>query len=113
VPSCPNGAPGGLAAEDAFLQVWVPQILASPAYKRDGALMIVFTPPRSIPGTGAGAPIRTGMLVLSRYASAGRKLTKRYDPYSVLRSVEGLFGYAPLVHAKAAESFAAAALPGA
>jgi hypothetical protein len=75
--------------------------------------MIVFTPPRSTSGTGAGAPIRTGTLVLSRYAAAERKLTKRYDAFSVLRSVEDLFGYTPLVDAKSADSFAAAALPGA
>jgi hypothetical protein len=110
-PSCPGGAPGGLAAEDAFLKLWVPRILASAAYKRDGALMIVFTPPKSASGIGAGAPIRTGTLVLSRYAAAGRKLTKRYDAFSVLRAVEDLFGYTPLVHAKSAKSFAAAALP--
>jgi hypothetical protein len=73
--------------------------------------MIVFTPPRST--TGTGAPIRTGTLVLSRYATAGLKLTKRHDPYSALRSIVDLFGYPPLVHAKTAESFAAAALPGA
>ena len=40
--TCANGGPGGLTSIDAFLQKWVPQILASPAYKKDGLLVITF-----------------------------------------------------------------------
>ena len=32
---------GGLARADAFLKEWVPLILASPAYQKDGLLLIV------------------------------------------------------------------------
>ena len=39
---CVNGEPGGLASADAFLQKWVPLITASPAFKRDGLLVITF-----------------------------------------------------------------------
>ncbi|HEY4218687.1 MAG TPA: alkaline phosphatase family protein [Gemmatimonadaceae bacterium] len=39
---CANGQPGGLASADAFLSTWVPKILASPAYKQDGMLLITF-----------------------------------------------------------------------
>lgn len=39
---CVNGEPGGLASADAFLQKWVPLIMASPAFKRDGLLVITF-----------------------------------------------------------------------
>ena len=39
---CANGQPGGLTSIDAFLQKWVPKILASPAYKKDGLLVITF-----------------------------------------------------------------------
>jgi hypothetical protein len=39
---CVNGQPGGLISADAFLQKWVPRIMASPAYKRDGLLVIAF-----------------------------------------------------------------------
>ena len=35
--TCADGGPGGLAAADAFLRTWVPRIMASPAYQRDGA----------------------------------------------------------------------------
>jgi hypothetical protein len=39
---CANGQPGGLTSADAFLQKWVPQIMASPAYQKDGLLIITF-----------------------------------------------------------------------
>lgn len=39
---CRNGEPGGLRSADAFLRTWVPRILASPAYRRDGLLVITF-----------------------------------------------------------------------
>ena len=39
---CVDGQPGGLTSADRFLQEWVPQILASPAYQRDGLLVITF-----------------------------------------------------------------------
>jgi hypothetical protein len=40
--TCADGKPGGLASADAFLRVWVPKILAAPAYKEDGLLIITF-----------------------------------------------------------------------
>jgi hypothetical protein len=39
---CANGDPGGLTSADAFLALWVPKILASRAYQRDGLLIITF-----------------------------------------------------------------------
>ncbi len=40
--TCANGQPGGLTSADAFLQKWVPQILASPAYQKNGLIIITF-----------------------------------------------------------------------
>jgi phosphatidylinositol-3-phosphatase len=40
--TCANGKPGGLTSADVFLRKWVPRILASPAYKQDGLLIITF-----------------------------------------------------------------------
>jgi hypothetical protein len=40
--TCANGGPGGLTSADAFLQKWVPKILASRAYQEDGLLVITF-----------------------------------------------------------------------
>lgn len=39
---CVDGEPGGLVSADRFLRKLVPQILASPAYQRDGLLIISF-----------------------------------------------------------------------
>ncbi len=39
---CVDGQPGGLTSSDAFLQVWVPKIMASPAFKKDGLLIVTF-----------------------------------------------------------------------
>ncbi|MGO4278028.1 alkaline phosphatase family protein [Cupriavidus sp. RAF20_2] len=39
---CVDGAPGGLVSADAFLQKWVPIIMASPAYQQDGLIIINF-----------------------------------------------------------------------
>jgi phosphatidylinositol-3-phosphatase len=130
---CPDGQPGGLAGEDEFLKETVPAIMASPAYKHGGALIITFTiskPSSAAPGTGTtgatgatgptgltssapgvGHPVQAGALVLSPYTKPGRTVSTGYDPYSVLRSVEDLLGFTPLGHAEQAKSFIAAALP--
>jgi len=39
---CKNGQPGGLVSADAFLQKWVPLIMATKAFQRDGLLIITF-----------------------------------------------------------------------
>ena len=39
---CRDGAPGGLRSANEFLRKWVPLILASPAYRHDGLLVITF-----------------------------------------------------------------------
>ena len=40
--TCANGQPGGLTSADQFLQTWVPRILAAPAYREDGLLIVTF-----------------------------------------------------------------------
>ena len=40
--TCANGQPGGLTSSDQFLRDWVPRILASPAYRQDGLLIVTF-----------------------------------------------------------------------
>jgi phosphatidylinositol-3-phosphatase len=109
--TCAGGAPVGLAGEDTFLKTWVPKIRASAAYKKNGALLIVFTGPGGA-GTAGSKAITTGALVLSQYAKAGKKIATTYDPYSVLASIDKLLGFTPLAHAKGAKTFIATALPG-
>jgi hypothetical protein len=98
--TCPGGAPAGLAGEDAFLKTWVARIERSRAYRDGGALVIAFGTPTSPQTRPAGA------LLLSRHVAAGRTVATGYDPYSVLRTVEDLFAFTPLAHAKTARSFA-------
>ncbi len=39
---CKDGAPGGLVSADEFLKTWVKRIMASPAYRKDGLLIVTF-----------------------------------------------------------------------
>jgi phosphatidylinositol-3-phosphatase len=94
---CVDGSPGGLVKSDAFLKEWVPKILASPAYKADGLLAIVFdqgapNDVRSCCGEtdnqGGG---RAGALLLSQFVKAGTVNKTTYNNYSLLASIEDLF----------------------
>jgi hypothetical protein len=109
---CPPGAPEGAASADAFLSAWVPKILASPAYKADGLLIVTFSatnPPVAGAPAPAGDPLRTGALLLSSFTTPGGTDSGSYNPYSLLRSSEELFALKPLGVAAAAKtkSFAA------
>ena len=52
--SAPQGRPKGPASADAFLSAWVPKILASPAYKADGLLIVTFSATNPPVAGGAG-----------------------------------------------------------
>lgn len=107
---CVDGRPGGLTSVDAWLKVWVPRILASPAFTQDGALIITAdeadspkadasaccgegpAPNAALPGiTGLGGG-RVVALVLSRFVAPGTTSTQDYNHYSLLASTEDLFG---------------------
>lgn len=114
---CAAGTPEGPAAADAFLSQWVPKILASPAYKADGLLIVTFgsvNPTPANPTTGAPATpatdFKTGALLVSRFITPGSTDAVAYTPYSLLKSTDELFGLDPLEAAKAksVKSFARA-----
>ncbi len=107
---CPEGAPTGAAAADAWLEEVVPEIVESKAFKKDGLLIIAFggvNPPEA-PAEGQPAPaaqpnpLKTGALVISQFASTGASDGAPYNPYSLLRTTEELFGLDQL--AKAGEA---------
>jgi phosphatidylinositol-3-phosphatase len=77
----------GPSQADKFLQTWVPKILASPAYQRDGVLIVTFG--EATPGVN-GAPV--GTLLISRFLTPGSTNAGAYNPYSFFRTVEDLFG---------------------
>ncbi|HET6998292.1 MAG TPA: alkaline phosphatase family protein [Solirubrobacterales bacterium] len=98
---CPAGAPDGAAAADAFLASVVPKILASPAYKKDGLLIVNFgqvntAAPVDPAAPVAADPLKVGALALSRLVAPGATDAIAYDPYSLLRTFEDLFNLSPL-----------------
>lgn len=109
VAACPDGTPGGLPAADAFLKAWVPKILASPAYKDAGLLVITFAGGAGTPAGGDG-PVRNGTLLISRYAKPGGTDETELGPYALLRTFEDLLGYKALARAKEARSLSSTVL---
>jgi len=117
---CVDGRPGGLTSANVWLKRWVPKILASPAYKKDGLLVVTFdeaesgdasgccgagaTPNVARPGiTGPGGG-RVGAVLLSPYLGH-RTSDHPYNHYSLLRSMEDWFGLSHLGYAQTATSF--------
>jgi len=117
---CVDGRPGGLASVDAWLRVWVPKILNSPAYQADGMLVITADesdgpqsdataccgegpgPNSPLPGiTGLGGG-RVGALVLSRWTVPNTWSTTPYNHYSLLASIEDVFRLPYLGYARTA-----------
>lgn len=106
---CPEGSPEGAAAADAWLAETVPEILESPAYEKDGLLIVGFdgvNPPATPTEGGAASaapanPLKTGALLVSKFIAKGSTDAAPYTPYSLLRTNEELFGLGEL--AKAAE----------
>jgi hypothetical protein len=117
---CVDGRPGGLASVDAWLRVWVPKILNSPAYQADGELIITAdesdspqsdataccgegpgpnSPLPGIVGLGGG---RIGALVLSRWTAPNTWSTTPYNHYSLLASIEDVFRLPYLGYAQTA-----------
>ena len=103
---CVDGREGGLVSADAWLGKHVPEILASPAYKQDGMLVITFDEAEgkerggaALPGGAAGG--RIGALVLSPLARAGTTSDRLYNHYSLLASIEDTFGLPYLGYASA------------
>ena len=108
---CVTGTPGGLVQADAFLARWVPKIMAAPAYRDGGLIVITFDegsdaaarcgetagfsadhPNVPLPGrTGPGGG-RIGAVLLSPPIKPGTVSTVPYSHYSLLRTIEDIFG---------------------
>jgi phosphatidylinositol-3-phosphatase len=111
-PQCIDGHAGGLTAVDRFLRKWVPRIEASPAFRADGLLVITFDESdgagpegssaccgerplpgaRTRPGLDGPGGGRVGAVVLSRFVRPGTRSAVAYNHYSLLRTVEAIFG---------------------
>lgn len=112
---CKNGEPGGLISADKFLREWVPRILASPAFKRDGLLIVTFDegtdataccgeqplPGGPQPGQFGPGGGRIGAVLISPMIAPGTVSDFEYNHYSFLRSMEDIFGLPHLGYANA------------
>jgi phosphatidylinositol-3-phosphatase len=132
--ACPSTLPSNpltddideLKQADAFLKKWVPRILAVPAMKQDGLLIVTFDesvidstaccneqpgPAAKYPGSYFGEPFgrgggNMGAVFISPFISPGSQSpgglhlnTKPYNLYSMLRSIEDTFGLGHLGYA--------------
>ena len=107
-PDAKGSKAGGLVSIDHFLSVWVPRIKQSAAFKKNGIIIITTDeasssdtssccneqagpndPQPGIQGPGGG---RTGTLVIGKCVAAGKKDATPYNHYSLLRTLEDLFG---------------------
>jgi phosphatidylinositol-3-phosphatase len=116
---CVDGRRGGLSAIDVFLRKWVPRIEDSPAFRAAGLLVIIFDESngegaqgssaccgeRPLPGakyqpgiSGPGGG-RVGAVLLSPFVKPGTVSSVPYNHYSLLRTVEALFGLSYLGYA--------------
>jgi phosphatidylinositol-3-phosphatase len=99
---------GGLVSIDHFLSIWIPRIKQSAAFKKNGVIVITTDeaassdatsccgeqpgpndPQPGIRGPGGG---RTGALVIGKCVAAGKKDSTPYNHYSLLRTLEDIFG---------------------
>jgi hypothetical protein len=112
------GEPGGFAGIEAFLQKYVPMITGSAAFKQGGLLIITFdeaadadesnccgeiagpsglTIPTLESGDGGG---KVGAVLLSPCIKPGTVTQTAYNHYTMLRSVEDIFGLPHLGYAQ-------------
>ena len=115
----PNGS-SALADVDTFLQKWVPKIMSSPAFERNGLLEITFDeaegdasaccgeqpgPGSPFPGLNGPGGGLVGAVLLSPFIKGGTKVATPYNHYSSLASVEDLFGLPRLADAASVTTF--------
>jgi hypothetical protein len=116
--TCESGnGKGGLAQADAFLNEWVPKITGSPAFRQQNGLLIItfdeadssdasaccgeisgatgIDPGRSGPGGGD-----VGAVLLSPCIAPGTVSQTAYNHYTMLRSIEDMFGLSHLGYAQ-------------
>jgi hypothetical protein len=117
---CAPGAPAGLAPADGFIKQVVPEIMGSTAYKDGGLLVITVDEapsggefgdsssccgsPQQFPNlaAAAGSPRgggTVGALLLSPFIKGAATSQEPYNHFSLLRTIEDLFGLKHLGYA--------------
>jgi phosphatidylinositol-3-phosphatase len=118
---CAPGAPAGLVGAEPFLKKVVPEIMGSAAYKENGLLVITVD---QAPSSGIGADSssccgqpqfpnlpasssglapegggQVGALLLSPFVKGGGVSQEPYNHFSLLRTIEDIFGLSHLGYA--------------
>jgi hypothetical protein len=124
-PKCQDGTPGRLPRVNQFLKRWIPRIEASPAYRKNGMIIVTMDesghdenataccgevdslgfddpshPNMNEPGVYGPGGGKVGAVLVSRFIKPGTVSTQSYNHYSMLRSIEDIFGLHHLGDAK-------------
>lgn len=103
-----GGQAGALAAADAFLTRVVPAIERTAAYRQHGLIVITSDSPSANTTakrhnkearTGGRSRLTVGALLISPFVRRGATVESPFNPYSLLKSLERLFGLPLLGHA--------------
>jgi phosphatidylinositol-3-phosphatase len=117
---CVDGKPGGLVQINVWLKQHIPAILSSPGFKDNGLLIVTFdeaeatgdnpdsraccderaanTPNPGALDQGPGGGL-VGAVMISRFIKPGTVANHDYNHYSLLRTVEDMFGLSHLGYA--------------
>ncbi|WP_445151696.1 alkaline phosphatase family protein [Baekduia sp. Peel2402] len=93
LPAAAHDGSASLADADAWLKTVVPTILKSKAYGDGGLVVITFDQGAADDAEAGGG--RVGALLLSPFVTAGGTVNAPYDPFSLLNSIQDLFGLSP------------------
>ena len=91
---CPEGAQASPQEADAFVQRVAMSILASPAYRENGLIVITFAPAADSAGAAASTfalQPAAGVLLLSPLLHGGVRSSSPFDPLSPRTSLETIF----------------------
>ena len=111
---CKDGRPGGLVSANLWAKTWIPRIMASPAFKKDGLLIVTFDeagsdataccneptgPNVEKPGYYGPGGGRIGAILISPFIKPGTVVNVPINHYGMLKSVEDIFGLTHLGYA--------------
>jgi hypothetical protein len=93
----PAGGSEAVAGEsaDGFLHEVIERITATAAYRTHGLVVVTY----DAAPAGASGTESVGTLLLSPFVRSGKRISAAIDPYSLLKSLERLYGEPKLGHA--------------
>ena len=107
---CADGEPGGLVSVDGWMKTWIPMILKSPAFTKNGMLIITADeadspasdsdaccneqpgPNAALPGISGPGGGKIGALVISKWSTPNSFSSHPYNHYALLASLAEIYG---------------------